>query len=177
MCARSYYLSYSELLLLCELRKQDTYIFSNEGTSLVCKGSSLGHANSEIVLVVLQAPAGGGSARGRTHFQRLVRVRDLRQAQEQLQREAQAAKERADREREAERAARARETRDMANCDAESRAWNEAVARERERETRWKAAMPKADSGTFKKQLASGTRQLARRNYGACAEVMTKPRS
>ena len=72
MCDPHYFLSYNELLLLCEVCQQNIMIFSVQGASLVYEGSSLGHPQSQVVLVALQDNASGREARKRTHFQRLV---------------------------------------------------------------------------------------------------------
>ena len=66
----NYYLSYSELLLVCEVRRQNLAIFGTHDHSLVYLGASIHDEQSAIRGVTLQGFSGRGRFRG--HFQRLI---------------------------------------------------------------------------------------------------------
>ena len=83
---RAYYLSADELMLVCELRQQNIAVFGRRQGQAKYLGAVTGHAGSPLVLVVLHL--GDGQGRVRSHFQRLLRVADVREAGEQQQRRA-----------------------------------------------------------------------------------------
>ena len=116
--SRAYYLSADELMLVCELRQQNIAVFGKQRRQARFLGAVTGHAGSPLVLVVLHL--GDGQGRVRSHFQRLVRVADVRQAEKQQRRAVAEV-----REQQRERAA-------MANADLEAEAWRAAAACEME---------------------------------------------
>ena len=101
MCDESiqYYLSYTELLLVCEIQRTNVIVFGTDDECRRFLGSSLGHAQQPPVMITLNVNDG---ARVRSHFQRLIlastvsqteeretRQRDARRRQEELVRQAQ----------------------------------------------------------------------------------------
>jgi len=124
-------------MLVCELRQQNIAVFGRRQRQARFLGAVTGHAGSPLVLVVLHL--GDGQGRVRSHFQRLVRVADVREAEEQQRREAEElrlqkleldAMAAADLEAEAWRAhvresAAASELLAMGAADAEGEAWRE----------------------------------------------------
>lgn len=73
-----YYLSSNELLLVSELKKQNTVIFATANGSAEFMGSIVGHEGSGTVLVALQRHNARDTHR--THFQRLMLIEDLQEA-------------------------------------------------------------------------------------------------
>ena len=76
---QQYFLSANELLLVSELSKQNTVIFATANGSAVFIGSVVGHEKSDTVLVALQR--GDADFTYRTHFQRLVFMEDVQEAE------------------------------------------------------------------------------------------------
>ena len=106
---RAYYLSADELMLACELRRQNVAVFGRRHGQARFMGAVTGHAESPLVLVILHLDHDEG--RVRSHFQRLVLAEEVRQAQEQLYREAERLRE------------QQREAAAMAAADQASAAW------------------------------------------------------
>ena len=98
---RSYFLNANELLLSCELRRQNIIVFGRRFGEARFVGAVAGLADSPLVLVILHID--DAENRVRSHFQRLVLSEDLQQAQEQERREAEEARELQRREAEAAR--------------------------------------------------------------------------
>ena len=132
---RSYFLNANELLLSCELRRQNIVVFGRRFGEARFVGAVTGHADSPLVLVILHID--DAENRVRSHFQRLVLSEDLQQAQEQERREAEEARELQRREAEAARVQR-RELLAMRAADVEAercREWaREAAAAPEETE-------------------------------------------
>ena len=76
---QQYFLSPNELLLVSELSKQNTVIFATANGSADFIGSVAGHEKSDTVLVALQR--GDANCNYRTHFQRLMFVEDVQEAE------------------------------------------------------------------------------------------------
>ena len=128
---RSFYLSANELMVICELARQNLAVFGRQESEARFLGGVTGHAESPLVLVVLHLDHAEGRVRG--HFQRLVPTEDLQQAQELQHREAEA------------ELLQQRELAAMTVADLEADAWRkyvpEAGAAEQQRE---RAAMADA---------------------------------
>ena len=133
---RSYFLNANELLLSCELRRQNIVVFGRRFGEARFMGAVTGHAESPLVLVILHLD--DAEHRVRSHFQRLVRSEDVQEAQEQERREAEEARELQRREAEAARIQQ-RELLAMRAADIEAeccRDWaGEAPAAQEQRET------------------------------------------
>ena len=147
---RSYFLNANELLLSCELRRQNVIVFGRRFGEARIVGAVTGHADSPLVLVILHID--DAENRVRSHFQRLVLLEDLQQAQEQERRQAEEARELQRREAEAARVQQ-RELLAMRAADVEAercREWARQAAaapEETEREERvYPAEAPRRDA-------------------------------
>ena len=81
-----FFLSYTELLLACEVAKQNVVIFGCDTDSAIYLGSILGHSNSDVALVGLRVQ--GGQTRVRSHFERLIPDERFMQIRQRWSREA-----------------------------------------------------------------------------------------
>jgi hypothetical protein len=86
MCdgTRNFFLSANELLLLCELSKQNAAIFGSDGVSAQFIGAVSGHEKSAGVMVSLHVGR-GNQTRVRSHFQRLMLSTEILQIMETLE--------------------------------------------------------------------------------------------
>ena len=75
-----YFLSYSELLLICELQRTNIVIFGTKEGRRSYLGSSLGHGDTAPVLVTLTTH---DELRVRSHFQRLCLAQDAKTMREE----------------------------------------------------------------------------------------------
>ena len=73
-------------MLACELRRQNVAVFDRRLGEARFLGAVTGHAEPPLVRVVIHLDHGEG--RVRSHYQRLVLLEDLQQAEEQQRREA-----------------------------------------------------------------------------------------
>ena len=120
---QGYYLSYSELLLVCEVHRQHLAIFGTRDDSLVYLGSCIHDDRSTIRCVALQGYNGLGRVRG--HYQRLLLADNFDLLQEQWAREAAEAQ--------ARRLAEQQAKRDRLQQEAQERA-QKAAAEQEERQ-------------------------------------------